>query len=56
MITDTSEALNRLAREQLKLTILNDIRMDINVCKLEGWDYKEYLNELIDLISQFKKE
>lgn len=54
--TEISEALNRCAREELKLTILKDIRADISICKLEGWDYKEYLNELINLISQFIKE
>ena len=36
-------ALNRLAREQLKLRLMQDINIDIQVCKLERIDYKEYL-------------
>ncbi len=46
-------ALNRLAREQLKLKLMLDIRMDIEVCKLEGIDYKEYLQELKSIIDGF---
>lgn len=29
--------LNQLAREQLKKRLLNDILIDQQVCKLEGW-------------------
>ena len=47
--------LNQLAREQLKFRILTDIRFDIEVCKLEGWDYKNYLFELKTLIDEFLK-
>lgn len=46
-------ALNRLAREQMKLRFLGDIRMDIQVCQLEGIDYKEYLLELKEIIDSF---
>lgn len=30
--------------------ILQDIKFDITVCKLENWDYKQYLYQLRDLI------
>ena len=50
---DIGERLNRLAREQLKLKLLNDIRADIEVCKLENLDYKEYLLELKEIIDSF---
>lgn len=52
------EKLNRLAREQIKLRLLQDIRVDIAVCQLEGWEYKSYLLELQDMIQCFlnKKE
>ena len=43
--------LQKLAREELKLKLLTDILLDIEVCKIEGWDYKQYLNELKDLIN-----
>lgn len=45
--------LNVLAREQLKIRLLCDIKMDIEICQLEGWDYKEYLLELKKLIDGF---
>lgn len=34
----TRRAFNRLAREKMKLRLLADIRMDLMVCELEGWD------------------
>lgn len=42
----TRKALQKLAREQLKHRLLADIACDISVCKIEGWNYKEYLTEL----------
>lgn len=50
------KALNKLAREQLKLKLLNDIRLDIEVCKIEGWDYKVYLMELKEIIDSFTRK
>jgi len=34
----TRRVFNRLAREKMKLRLLADIRMDLMVCELEGWD------------------
>ena len=55
VITDTSCApsLNRLAREQMKLRLMQDIRTDLIVCEIEGWNKMEYLNELKALIDGF---
>lgn len=55
VITDTNCApsLNRLAREQMKLRLMQDIRTDLIVCEIEGWDKMEYLNELKELINSF---
>ena len=55
VITDTNCApsLNRLAREQMKLKLLADIRTDLMVCEIEGWSKMEYLNELKELIDGF---
>lgn len=50
------KALNKLTREQLKLKLLNDIRLDIEVCKIEGWDYKVYLMELKEIIDSFTRK
>lgn len=43
-------ALNRLAREQMKLKLLKDIQFDLAVCEIEGWDKLEYLHEIRALI------
>ena len=53
---DVGQALNKLAREQMKLRLMQDIRVDIEVCKLEGINYKDYLLELKDMIDGFLKE
>lgn len=46
-------ALQRLAREQMKHKLLTDIRTDLSVCKIEGWDAREYVRDLHSLISHF---
>ena len=51
--TNCASTLNRLAREQMKLRIMQDIRTDLIVCEIEGWDKTEYLNELKELINSF---
>lgn len=44
------QTLNRLAREQMKVKLLNDIRADLAICEIEGWDKREYIQELHELI------
>lgn len=53
---ETRKALNRLAREQIKLRLLADIRFDLAVCEIEGWNKLEYLNELKDMINELGGE
>lgn len=48
---ETSQTLNTLAREQMKHRLLNDILTDLAVCEIEGWDKREYLNDLKKLIN-----
>jgi hypothetical protein len=50
---EVGQVLNKLAREQMKLRLLQDIRVDIEVCKLEGINYKDYLLEIKDMIDGF---
>lgn len=38
--------MNVLARKQMVHRLLADISMDINICYLEGWCYKEYIEEI----------
>lgn len=52
---DIGKRLNTLAREQFKLKLLEEIRMDIEVSKLEGIDYYDYLVELKNIIDSFIK-
>ena len=46
-------SLNRLAREQMKLRLMQDIMMEITDCQQEGIDYKPYLTELKQIIDGF---
>lgn len=49
-------ALEKLAREQTKHLILKDVLFDINVCKLMGIEYKDYIKDIINMLSEFIKE
>lgn len=49
---DTRRQLNTLAREQLKFKLLADIRIDLQICEIEGWDKKEYLQQIRDIIDE----
>ncbi len=49
-LNDIPEALNRKAREAMKLRILQDVKMDLAVCQIEGWDHRAYIQELIDML------
>lgn len=51
----TRQVFNRLAREKMKLRLLADIRMDLMVCELEGWNKAEYLDELLALVQELRK-
>ena len=47
---DTARALNDLARHEAIVRILNDIRMDMEICEIEGWDKTEYIKQLKKLL------
>ena len=55
-MNDIGFSLNQLARKKMIHKLLQDIRVDIEVCKLEGFDYKSYLLEIKDIIDGFLKE
>lgn len=44
------KSVNQLARERMKLRLLADIRVDLEICAIEGWDKKTYARELKQLI------
>ena len=47
----TAKALNDLARHQNILRILQDIRIDMEVCEVEGWDKTEYIRMIQKAVS-----
>ena len=51
---DTARALNDLARHTAIVRILNDIRMDMEICEIEGWDKNEYLNQIRQLLNSIR--
>ena len=47
----TAKALNDLARHTAILRILKDVRIDLEICEIEGWDKTEYLNLIKQLLN-----
>lgn len=48
---ETRRALNELARLQIITRLENDILMDLQICEIEGWDKKEFINKLRVLLN-----
>lgn len=44
--TLTPRRLQELARHQLITKLLADVLMDMQVCRLEGWDETEFIRQL----------
>jgi hypothetical protein len=51
-ISAISKTTNQLARARFKEKLLQELLFDLTVCKIEGWDYKEYVAELKLLIDE----
>lgn len=47
---ETAKAINDLARLKTKEMILKDLAVDLMICKIEGYDHRQYINELKTLI------
>lgn len=52
---ETRKAFNELARHMMILKLLTDIRADLAICELEGWDKTEYINMILEQIGSLKK-
>lgn len=50
------KTLNDLARHKMILRLYQDILIDLTICDIEGWDKKEYIRQLQELINSFKVE
>ena len=53
---DTARALNDLARHKAIVRILNDLRIDMEICEIEGWDKREYLNLIRQLLNSIGEQ
>lgn len=51
-----AKTLNDLARHKMILKLYQDILIDLTICDIEGWDKKEYIRQLQELITNFKVE
>ena len=45
-----AKTINELARKRFQEQLLKDILCDLIICKLEGWNEKEYIEELKELV------
>lgn len=45
------KTVNDLARLKFKEQLLKEIMFDLMVCEVEGWDKKEYINEIKKLLN-----
>lgn len=46
-----SQTVNILARKKFQEHLLKDIQFDLMVCEIEGWDKREYINEIKKLLN-----
>ena len=51
---DTRYALQRLARLKMIVKLEADINADMTVCEIEGWNKREYIKQLQDLINRWE--
>lgn len=53
---ETRYQYTQLARHIFILKLLKEIRADIMICELEGWDKTEFIELLYKELANFKKE
>ncbi len=46
-----AKTVNILARKKFQEHLLKEILFDLMVCEIEGWDKKEYINEIKKLVN-----
>ena len=46
-----AKTVNTLARKKFQAQLLKEIMFDLMVCEIEGWDKREYINEIKRLIN-----
>jgi len=48
---DTRRTMNNLSRLHMTERLLRDILFDLEVCRLEGWDCREYIHDLQGIVN-----
>lgn len=46
-----AKEVNELARKKFQEQLLKDISADLMICEIEGWDKREYINEIRNLLN-----
>lgn len=51
---DTRYQYNQLARHIFICKLLSELRIDLMICEIEGWDKMEYINMIYEELFHFK--
>lgn len=55
-VPETRKALNDLARHQLIVRILQEIKFDLMICEIEGWDKRKFIRQIQSAVDKITKE
>ena len=53
---ETAKRLNELARHKMIVRLLDDIRIDLMICEIEGWNKLEYIRMLQEEIGNIARQ
>ena len=53
---ETAKRLNELARHKMIVRLLDDIRIDLMICEIEGWNKLEYIRMLQEEIENIGRQ
>ena len=53
---ETAKKLNELARHKMIVRLLDDIRIDLMICEIEGWSKLEYIRMLQEEIGNIGRQ
>jgi hypothetical protein len=53
---ETAKRLNELARHKMIVRLLDDIRIDLMICEIEGWNKLEYIRMLQEEIGNIGRQ
>ena len=55
-VPETRKAFQEYARLQMIVRLEKDILMDMEICKIEGWDCMEYINQLRNMLDRLGRK